>query len=52
MLQRFSAFIILFVGLQMSYAQLETAQETLRIKAKDLAIDSIKNVVLEKNEKL
>ena len=37
MLQRFSAFIILFIGLQMSYAQLETAQETLRIKAKDLA---------------
>ena len=37
MLQRFLVFILLFVGLKMSYAQLETAQETLRIKAKDLA---------------
>ena len=37
MLHRFSAFIIFFIGLQMSFAQLETAQETLRIKAKDLA---------------
>ena len=36
MLHRFSAFIIFFIGFQMSFAQLETAQETLRIKAKDL----------------
>ena len=27
MVQRFSAFIIFFIGLQMSFAQLETAQE-------------------------